>query len=83
MCVCVCVCVCVCARTHVFANAQRSCTAVSHTDGDTFIVTGDIDAMWLRDSMNQVLPYMRFINTDLPLRNLIRGLIARQARSVL
>lgn len=50
---------------------------------DSFIVTGDISALWLRDSTNQVWPYLRFVDQDLPLRNLIRGLINRQAYSIL
>ena len=63
-------------------------TTVSHNpdvDGkpDTFVITGDIDAMWLRDSTAQVWPYLRFIKQDVPLRELIRGVIHRQARCVL
>ncbi|GMI15239.1 hypothetical protein TrVE_jg248 [Triparma verrucosa] len=50
---------------------------------DTFIITGDIDAMWLRDSCNQVLPYMRFISTDDALRDLMTGLVVRMSKSVL
>ena len=52
-------------------------------DLDSFIITGDIEAMWLRDSTNQVWPYLRFVKDDLPLKNLIRGLINRQIKSVI
>ena len=47
-------------------------------DDDTFVVTGDIDAMWLRDSGAQVWPYLRFAKDDPELRRLIRGVIRRQ-----
>ena len=51
-------------------------------DDDTFIITGDITAMWLRDSTNQVLPYMRFLKEDISLQKLVRGLVNRQAASI-
>ena len=50
---------------------------------DTFIVTGDIPAMWFRDSTNQVWPYLRFIKRDKILCRLIAGLIRRQTRNIL
>lgn len=50
---------------------------------DTFVITGDIDAMWLRDSTNQVWPYLPFISADPALKTLIQGLIHRQTRCVL
>lgn len=50
---------------------------------DTFIITGDIPAMWLRDSSAQVTPYLHLAGSDSRLRQLLRGLIFRQARSVL
>lgn len=50
---------------------------------DTFIITGDIDAMWLRDSTAQVWPYMQMITGDEKLRNLVLGLINRQVKCVL
>lgn len=50
---------------------------------DTFIITGDIDAMWLRDSTAQVWPYMPLISKDDKLKQLIKGLINRQVKCVL
>jgi len=50
---------------------------------DTFVITGDIDAMWLRDSTAQVWPYMPLINKDKPLRELVKGLINRQLKCIL
>jgi meiotically up-regulated gene 157 (Mug157) protein len=54
-----------------------------HGKPDSFISTGDIPAMWLRDSTDQVWPYLRFINEDVKLKNLFVGLIGRQAKSIL
>lgn len=50
---------------------------------DTFVITGDIDAMWLRDSTAQVWPYMPLIRKDEKLKNLVKGLINRQVKCVL
>jgi len=50
---------------------------------DTFIITGDIDAMWLRDSTAQVWPYLPLLKKDKKIKNLIRGLINRQAKCVI
>ncbi|KGI79111.1 glycoside hydrolase family 125 protein [Oleiagrimonas soli] len=49
---------------------------------DTFVITGDIDAMWLRDSSAQVHPYLSLAREDADLRRLFRGLIHRQARCI-
>lgn len=52
-------------------------------NGTTFVITGDINAMWLRDSMNQVLPYMNFVSQDSQLKLMIEGLIKKQTELVL
>jgi len=50
---------------------------------DTFIITGDIDAMWLRDSTAQVWPYMPLVNQDEKLKMLVQGLVNRQVKCVI
>lgn len=50
---------------------------------DTYVITGDIDAMWLRDSSAQVWPYLQFVNEDKPLKNLIAGVISHQTKCIL
>lgn len=50
---------------------------------DTYVITGDIDAMWLRDSSAQVWPYLSLCRTDKDLQQLIRGVIHRQTRCIL
>ncbi|MFT6842206.1 MAG: meiotically up-regulated gene 157 (Mug157) protein [Psychroserpens sp.] len=50
---------------------------------DTFVITGDIDAMWLRDSTAQVWPYMSLISKDKKLKKLVKGLINRQVKCVI
>lgn len=54
----------------------------SYDDYDTFVVTGDIDAMWLRDSTNQVMPLLQLVNQDENLDALIVGLVQRQVSQI-
>ena len=51
-------------------------------DNDTFVYTGDIHAMWLRDSGAQVWPYLPLINEDPELKNLLAGVILRQFKCI-
>lgn len=51
-------------------------------DGTTFCITGDIEAMWLRDSSMQVLPYLRLLE-DEEVNAAIKGLIWKQAELIL
>ena len=50
---------------------------------DTFVITGDIHAMWLRDSSAQVWPYLPLITEDEKLKKMIAGLINRQTECIL
>lgn len=50
---------------------------------DTYVITGDIDAMWLRDSCAQVWPYLPFTDKEPELAALIAGVINRQVKQVL
>ncbi len=49
---------------------------------DTFVITGDIEAMWLRDSSAQVWPYLPLAGEDPALRELLEGVIRRQTRCI-
>ncbi len=51
-------------------------------DDDTFVYTGDIPAMWLRDSGAQVWPYVQFCAKDEKLRKMVRGVILRQLKCI-
>lgn len=50
---------------------------------DTFVYTGDIHAMWLRDSGAQVWPYVHLAKNDPKLQKMLKGVIARQLRCIL
>jgi uncharacterized protein len=70
-----------------FPNTLDTTVTFTPDDGsgnpDTFIITGDIDALWLRDSTNQVWPYIPYAKHCPKLKSLLHGLIRRQAQCVL
>lgn len=47
-------------------------------DGRIFIITGDIPAMWLRDSTTQLTPYLRFLDRSPQVADLVEGVVRRQ-----
>ena len=49
---------------------------------DTFVYTGDIHAMWLRDSGAQVWPYVQLANSDPELKQMLAGVILRQFKCI-
>jgi meiotically up-regulated gene 157 (Mug157) protein len=68
-----------------FPNTLDTTVYHSEHEGkpDTFVVTGDIPAMWLRDSVNQVWPYLPYAKKDEEIKSLFRGLIHRQILCVI
>lgn len=58
-------------------------TARQSESGGTYVITGDIEAMWLRDSTEQVLHYLRFAADDPELASWIERLIHQQMAFVL
>ncbi len=50
---------------------------------DTFVYTGDIHAMWLRDSGAQVWPYVQLCAADPKLKDMVEGVIRRQFKCIL
>ena len=53
-------------------------TVRPQADGTAFVITGDIGAMWLRDSTAQVRPYIAAAREDGALSRLLEGLVKRQ-----
>lgn len=51
-------------------------------DGSVYVITGDIPAMWLRDSACQLLPYVRFAREEPEIRDLLVGLCGTQAHCI-
>jgi meiotically up-regulated gene 157 (Mug157) protein len=73
----------------MFANCLPNTLDTSVVPGefegkpDTAVLTGDIPAMWLRDSSAQVWPYLQHAGKDERLRALLEGIIRRQTRCLL
>ena len=52
-------------------------------DGTTYVITGDIPAMWLRDSVCQLRPYYVLAEKDPEIADMIEGLVKRQMKYIL
>ncbi len=68
-----------------FPNTLDTTVTYSLKNGrpDTYVITGDIDAMWMRDSSAQVWPYLQFANEEQKIKDLIAGVINRQTQYIL
>ncbi|WP_051807741.1 glycoside hydrolase family 125 protein [Actinoplanes subtropicus] len=63
-----------------FASAWT--TTLRGTPGDPFVITGDIPAMWHRDTLGQLRPYLVAAG-DPEVRRVLGGVVRRMARGVL
>ena len=70
----------------IFKNCYTNTlnTAVHSMENDTvYVVTGDIPAMWLRDSTNQLRPYLLTAKDNGRIQNIIEGVLKKQCRCIL
>lgn len=65
-----------------FPNTLETTTKLM-PDGSTFVITGDIPAMWLRDSVEQLIHYVPLAAEDQELQRIIAGLIKRHIDMIL
>ena len=68
-----------------FLNTIETTVELTTNEGvpDAFVITGDIEAMWLRDSTAQIWVYLSYLKQDEQLSAIFRGLIRRQSRCIL
>jgi meiotically up-regulated gene 157 (Mug157) protein len=68
-----------------YPNTLDTTVSIEKENGKTFthIITGDIPAMWLRDSSAQVKPYMNLMDRDPALKEMIHGLVNSHIRCTL
>ena len=68
-----------------FPNTLDTTVTFAQIDGkpDTYIASGETDAMWLRDSSAQVWSYLPFLRRDRALRDMVAGVINRQVKNIL
>jgi uncharacterized protein len=67
-----------------FPNTLDTTVEFEMIDGrpDSYVITGDIDAMWLRDSTAQVWPYMSLMKQDKKLQDFVAGVINRHVKNI-
>ncbi|WP_243109698.1 glycoside hydrolase family 125 protein [Clostridium sartagoforme] len=63
-------------------NNTLDTTVKFHEDETVFIITGDIPAMWLRDSVCQIRPYLLFARDNKDIANMIKGLIRKHYKLI-
>jgi meiotically up-regulated gene 157 (Mug157) protein len=68
--------------TTIAKTACLSMTEEQDCNPLSYVITGDINAMWLRDSANQLMPYLEYIKHDIDLKRLFLGAIYMQAQFI-
>lgn len=69
----------------MFCNCYQNTldtTVRKQQDGTVFMLTGDIPAMWLRDSTNQLRPYLLAADEDPDIRQVIEGVLKKQIQFI-
>ncbi|KUL83617.1 hypothetical protein ZTR_11289 [Talaromyces verruculosus] len=65
------------------SNSVQKRANATWPGAQSFIITGDIDAEWLRDSVNQVMNYQTLAKSDAALYQLILGAINTQSEFII
>ena len=70
---------------HMYRECFRSTwdTTLQRSEGTVFLITGDIPAMWLRDSSAQVYHYLPYAKDRPEVTEVIRGLLKRQFQYII
>lgn len=66
---------------NTFINTYQT-TLQLQEDGTTFVITGDIPAMWNRDSVAQVRPLLNLVQQDEEIKQIIKGVINKHKQQV-
>ncbi len=68
-----------------YPNTLDTTVRYRKTNGqdDTVVYTGDIHAMWLRDSGAQVWPYIQLAGQDKKLQDMLAGTVRRQFKCII
>lgn len=65
-----------------FVNTYQTTLQIQE-DGSTFVITGDIPAMWNRDSVAQIRPLLNLVSNDLQIKTLVRGVIEKHKDQII
>ncbi len=64
-----------------FKNTYQ--TTIINDENGTFVITGDIPAMWNRDSVAQIMPLLRIVNDETEIDQIFQGVIKSHKRQIM